>query len=75
MAKRTIHEDLLDGIESNIEATIRHISWLRKELAWLRINDGPPEQRRVIRQQLATLEDTLRLLKIRRVYASEVTVH
>nr|WP_217345076.1 hypothetical protein [Noviherbaspirillum sp. L7-7A]MBV0879295.1 hypothetical protein [Noviherbaspirillum sp. L7-7A] len=75
MAKRTIQEDMLDGIESNIEVTARHIRWLKKELASLRINDGPVEQRRVIRQQLTTLEDTLHLLEVRRVYALEVTVH
>jgi hypothetical protein len=75
MPKPTSQKDMLEGIESNIDATARHISWLRKELASLRINDGPIEQRRVIRRQLATSQDTLQLLEIRRVYASEMTVH
>jgi hypothetical protein len=75
MKKPTTQEDMLEGIEANIAITARHIVWLRRELALLRIHSGPLEQRRVIRQQLVTLEDTLRLLKIRRVYASEVTVH
>jgi hypothetical protein len=75
MMKPKIQEDMLEGIESNIEITERNIGWLKKELASLRINNGPVEQRRVIRQQLSILQDTLQLLKIRRVYASEVTVH
>ncbi len=75
MMKPKIQEDMLEGIESNIEITERNIGWLRKELASLRISDGPVEQRKVIRKQLSILQDTLQLLKIRRVYASEVTVH
>ena len=75
MTKLGIQEDMLEGIESNIEAMVRHISWLRTELATLRINDGSVEQRRIIRQQLHSFQETLELLKIRRVYASEVTLH
>lgn len=75
MTKQKNQEDMLKEIESNIELTARNIAWLKKELASQRITDGPLEQRIVIRQQLSILRDTLQVLKIRRVYGLEVTVH
>lgn len=74
MYKRTIQEDMLDGIESNIEATERHIYELHLEFSTLGIT-GQRLERQLILQKLQILEDTLQLLKIRRVYALEVTVH
>jgi hypothetical protein len=74
MYKRTIQEDMLDGIESNIEATERHICRLHLEFSTLGAS-GRRLERQLILQQLHVLDETLQLLKIRRVYASEVTLH
>lgn len=72
MTHAKIQEDMLKGIEINIEEMARQITQLKIELASLRINGGSVEQRRVIRKQLTTLQETWQLLQIRRVYALEV---
>lgn len=66
---------MLDGIESNIEAMERHIYRLKTKRSSLGINGATGTQYRLAVQQLATLEDTLELLKTRRLYASVTTVH
>jgi hypothetical protein len=70
MTKLTTQKDMLDGIESNIEATGRHIHQLRIHFASCVIS-GETSERRMILQQLHTLEDNLELLKTRRMYALE----
>ena len=75
MNMRTTQSDLLDGIESNIEATEKHIFRLRIEFSSFVMNGASGEQRRLTVQQLSTLEDTLQMLKIRRMYASVTTMH
>jgi uncharacterized protein involved in exopolysaccharide biosynthesis len=75
MIRSTFNNNLLDGIESNIEATERQIHQLRTEFASFLINGATGEQRRLTVQQLCTLEDNLLLLQIRRMYAAETTVH
>jgi len=72
MAKRTTQNDLLDGIESNIDATERQICRLKIEFASLMVQ-GQTLERRLIIQQLDILQDNLKLLKVRRMYALEMT--
>ena len=74
MTKRTSENDMLDGIKSNIEATERHICRLKIEFSSFLKNGATGEQRRLTVQQLCTLENNLKLIKIRRMYASEATV-
>jgi hypothetical protein len=75
MNMRTTQSDLLDGIEANIEATEKHIFRLNIEFSSFVLNGASGEQRRLTVQQLSTLEDTLQMLKIRRMYASVTTMH
>jgi hypothetical protein len=73
--QRTTQNDLLDGIELNIQITEKHICDLKTEFSSFVMNGATGEQRRLTIQQLSTSEDTLQLLKIRRMYASVTTVH
>lgn len=75
MAKSMFSNNLLEGIESNIEATERQIHQLQMEFASFLTNGATGEQRRSTVQQLSTLEENLQLLQIRRMYAVENTVH
>lgn len=73
MARLTTYEDMLNGIESNIEATENQMYQLHIDFASLMIS-GQRLERRLILQQLHMLEDNLELLKVRRMYALE-TLH
>ena len=75
MVRPTSKNNILEGIESNIEATERQIHHLRIEFASFLTNGATGEQRRLTVEQLCTLEDNLQLLQIRRIYAAEKTVH
>jgi hypothetical protein len=70
MAKRTTHDSILDGIESNIEATKGQIYQLKNQFASFVVN-GETAERRLILQQLHILQDNLDLLRVRRIYALE----
>lgn len=73
MYKTSIQEEILDGIELNIEVTKNQIYQLHLEFSTLGIGRERIE-RRLILQKLQVLEETLQLLKIRQVYASEMTL-
>lgn len=73
MDKRTTQNAILDGVESNIEATEREICRLQVEFSSLLI-DGQTLERPLVLQQLHILQDNLHLLKVRRMYALE-TLH
>jgi hypothetical protein len=75
MTRSTFKNRLLDRIESNIQATEKRIHHLRMKFVSFLMNGATGEQRRFTIQQLCTLEDKLHLLQIRRMYASERTVH
>ena len=71
MAKPRTQDDVLDGIEFNINATERQIYQLKIAFASLVIS-GETLERRLILQQLKVLQDNLQLLKVRRMFALEM---
>jgi hypothetical protein len=75
MTKLTSQNDMLNGIESNIEATEKQIHRLQIEFASFLMNGATGEQRRLTIEKLSVLQDNLQLLKTRRMYALEETVH
>jgi hypothetical protein len=75
MTRSTFKNNLLHRIESNIQTTERQINHLRMKFVSFLMNGATGEQRRLTVQQLCTLEDDLHLLQIRRMYASERTLH
>lgn len=75
MFRPTSKDNILDGIESNIETTKRQINQLQTEFASLLKNGAAGEQRRLTIEKLCTLEEKLQLLQIRRMYAAERTMH
>lgn len=75
MFRPTSKNNMLEGIESNIEATEMQIHHLRIEFASFLTNGATGEQRRSTVEKLCTLEDNLQLLQIRRMYVAETTVH
>ena len=75
MTTLTTQKDMLDGIESNIEATEKEIHRLQIKFASFLIDGATGEQRRLTVEKLSVLQDNLQLLKTRRMYALEETVH
>ena len=71
MAQDVGHDEVPDGIGSRIEAVERQILQLRIEFSMLLVA-GASANRMAILQQLSMLQARLKLLKIRRMYASEV---
>jgi len=71
MDKRTTQNSMLEGVESNIEATEKEICRLQVEFSSLLVN-GQTLERPLILQQLHILQDNLHLLKVRRMYALEL---
>ena len=72
MAERVAHEQVLEETASDIEAIEKQIYQLRIEFAALLL-DGAPADRLEIFQRLAILQAHLKLLRIRRMYASAQT--
>ena len=75
MFRPTSEDNMLDGIESNLEATERQIHNLQTAFASFLMKGATGEQRRLTVEKLCILEETLHLLQIRRMYAAEKTVH
>ena len=71
MTKRTTQENLLDGIETNIQATQKQIYQLKIDFSLL-ATSGQTSECRLIQQQLHILQDNLALLEVRKMYALEV---
>ena len=75
MFRPTSKDNMLDGIESNIETTKRQINQLQTEFASFLRDGATGEQRRLTIEKLCTLEEKLQLLQIRHMYAAERTMH
>lgn len=65
-----IAEEILSGIEASIQVTEKRIYQLKIEFASLLLNGASAERLTVLRQ-LYILQTNLKLLKVRRMYASE----
>lgn len=71
MTNWTTQEDLLEEIESIIQSTKQQMQRLKRDFASLMMSGGIGE-RRLILQQLHILEDVLKVLKVRRMFALEM---
>jgi hypothetical protein len=73
MTNWTTQKDMLEEIESIIDSTKQQMQRLKRDFASLMMS-GEITERRLILQQLHILEDVLKVLKVRRMFALEMVL-